>query len=316
LAIAMKNGKIVYRCYAGCTFEQIDSALRARGIDAFTAGPVDLAPEERRRLIELATRNPVKSREEEEEEKFLAAHVYRPRGEGEWWTDPRAIRRSGRSYKTTTFLYRDLDGYPLMAVHRLDKIDPTAPGKRKIMVPITPWAQIHDNRLVLPTRTSPTPRLPYGAETLGRPGTAWIVEGEKCRDALDALLQQKFPVLSFYGSSPRDADLAHLRERDSIVLPDFDDPGRRFADEVGNLLGDRNAQMSSTWRGPAKSTPPKGWDIADDVLGASPPGKPAFAPLTTGEFVRHAVTTMLNEKRPIWERIIRRAVAELRMRVG
>ena len=310
LSVMSRGGKLLYKCHAHCGFDQIAAAMRGMGIDPFTGGPAGATA-----TFEAPRREPSVSKEEREQALFLEQHAYEPYEHERWWEDPRAARPPGKGFSGTTYAYRDLAGVPTMMVHRFDKVDPAAPGKQKRMLPVSPWVQLADRRLVLPSRTSPQPRLPYGAETLSLPGTVWLVEGEKCRDALYALLGGTFPVLSFYGSSPGGSDVRALEGRASVTIPDYDKPGEKYAAELRAMLGAGNVRMRSTWRGGPSSRPPKGWDIADDILGKARPGKAEPGPMTPAYFVQHVVGQAASEADPAVAAALARAAAELRMRV-
>lgn len=77
----------------------------------------------------------------------------------------------------------------------------------------------------------------YGLAELGsQPGTVFIVEGEKCSDAVKWLGLQ--PVTSAHGArSAAKTDWSPLAGADRVViLPDNDDAGRRYADDVEAIV--------------------------------------------------------------------------------
>ncbi|HSW02182.1 MAG TPA: AAA family ATPase [Sedimentisphaerales bacterium] len=83
----------------------------------------------------------------------------------------------------------------------------------------------------------PTPRPLYRlVELLKRPGErVYVTEGEKAADAGWSL--GLLATTSPHGAqSAAKADWRALAGRDVVILPDNDDPGRRYADEVASLL--------------------------------------------------------------------------------
>lgn len=95
--------------------------------------------------------------------------------------------------------------------------------------------------------------------------TVWVVEGEKCADAL-----AEFGLVvttSGAATSAGAADWRRLAGRSVIVWPDNDDPGRGYADEVGGKLSalDCRVQVVDV----ARLNLPEGGDCAD-WLAANP----------------------------------------------
>lgn len=106
------------------------------------------------------------------------------------------------------------------------------------------------------------PRPLYGCERLAKqPGApVVIVEGEKCADALQAVLPDYVVLTWPGGSSPthiKKANWRPLSGRTVTVWPDADEPGRKAAGHIKKLNPD--AQIVDT------SSFTDGWDAADAI---------------------------------------------------
>ena len=309
LGIRASGNKLVYFCHAGCNFDQIASAIRSKGLDPFTGGPdTGWRPGDKPMgTTKAVTRGRT---EEEEEEIFLGKFTYDPECDPNWITYSSADRPPPYGYMHIRYVYRNKAGLAMMIVHRYDKVKPEVEGPRKSLLTISPWTRNTDGKLMLPARPCPSPKTPYGAESLALPGTVWIVEGEKCRDRLFTLLGGRFPVLSTYGSVPWMSDLTGLLERPSITIPDFDKPGAKYALDVAGIAGKFSTRIPSIWRGEPGTAPPAHWDIGDDIAGYSKrPDSPVFEALTIQEFAAHVARCVTSDSdKPD---IIRQAAAEL-----
>lgn len=77
---------------------------------------------------------------------------------------------------------------------------------------------------------------PYKAHRLAeyQASPIWIVEGEKC---VDALIQYGIPAVTSGGATSVDSvNWSILRDREVIIWPDNDDPGRQFANDLIHKL--------------------------------------------------------------------------------
>jgi len=96
----------------------------------------------------------------------------------------------------------------------------------------------------------PVHRLPHGAWAVGDPpgllplyrfdelpptGPVYVVEGEKCVDIMWSIGLPA--VTSAHGAdSPHKTDWTPLAERQVVIIPDADAPGRKYAQAVANIL--------------------------------------------------------------------------------
>jgi hypothetical protein len=285
LSIGIRNQKLVYKCHAGCSFDELANAIRNRGYNPFTAGPDDgwrpgdkhTGQPKRRPVINTVDEDAI----------FHSKFTYAPTTNPNWHNHPGARRLAPYGYGTTTYNYRSKHGHMAMIVHRHQKTDPTIEGRNKTFEPVSPWMNNETGKLHYIARACPYPVPPYGTETLKRRGVVWVVEGEKCRDAMDKFLRFTYPVISTYGSSPSVSDLSELLERYTIIVPDFDMAGQHYGTEMRTRLGKYSIVMPSIWRGPPNTSAPKTWDIADDINNKEAPIHGKFGALTHDEFLRH-----------------------------
>ena len=124
-------------------------------------------------------------------------------------------------YASKEYRYRGADGALLLIVRRYDTEDGgkqvvawtyRAPGQWEPKKPPKPWPL-------------------YGLEALAKDpdGLILLTEGEKAADAAGRLLPG-IGVTTLNGSgSAEDADLGPLAGRDVVLLPDADEPGRKYA---------------------------------------------------------------------------------------
>jgi putative DNA primase/helicase len=106
----------------------------------------------------------------------------------------------------------------------------------------------------------PLYRLP---ELLASHGTVYVVEGEKCADALAAI--GVVAITSIGGASNAHySDWKPLASRHVVIIPDADEQGAKYASDVAALMREAGAakahivSMAAIW----PEVPPKG-DIAD-----------------------------------------------------
>jgi putative DNA primase/helicase len=108
-----------------------------------------------------------------------------------------------------------------------------------------------------PRAGKPLYRLP---EVLATDGPVFIVEGEKCADALAAL--GVAATTSGAAKSASKADWKPLAGRTCVIWPDNDDPGDQYASDVATILQDLDCDVSLI-DVPALDLPGTGDDAAD-----------------------------------------------------
>lgn len=172
--------------------------------------------------------------------------------------------------------YRDAAGRLLGYVLRLDIIDRDTKRPKKIPLTVT-WCVGPEGEQRWCVQHFAAPRPLFGLDALAAKPFApvLVVEGEKCR-AAGACALTPYAVVSWPGGSKGLAfvDWSALRDRDVVLWPDADEPGRQamlgWIDHSG-VLHRGVAQLAH--RAGARSLryvdtegQPKGWDIADALL--------------------------------------------------
>ena len=197
-----EGGTVLLKCHAGCSTEQVLAALGLPIADLFPTIH-NLAPS-------LASR--------QEPSTFATA-------EG-------AVAAYRRGEPDRQWVYRDAEGNEVGRTLRWNS------QKGKVIRPIS---QSPDGwrKSAMP---APRPLLNLPGLRADEAPMVFIVEGEKCVDALTSL---GLPATtSVFGSEAAyKTDWAPLAGRDVIILPDNDEAGRRYAEDVRRILGRLNATV-------------------------------------------------------------------------
>jgi predicted P-loop ATPase len=152
----------------------------------------------------------------------------------------------------TLHVYRDIDGNPIGYVARYEH------GAKKFPIPF--FKKDAEGRYKAGAPRAPRPM--YGAERLKiHPSKkVWIVEGEKCADAINAL--GGVAVTSQGGSKVADkTDWSPLAGREVVIWPDDDGPGMMYQASVIAALSKSVRTMERIDPAPLKLG--KGGDVAD-----------------------------------------------------
>jgi hypothetical protein len=192
------------------------------------------------------------------------------------------------TFWSTNYTIRDEHGTPQAIHHRRDFIANGKQGKR------LPWHR-PDGQPSTRSEINPAELPPYGAELLKDNPTAMavLVEGEKARDALQAIVNPAEVVVlgtvCGAGKIPCRRSLEPLRGRTAVVWPDNDKQGREHMDGIAAVL----AELGCTVLVWAWNEAPAKGDAADYVaihggdlskLGPPMPWTPAPAgKVTAGE---------------------------------
>ncbi|MFN7022271.1 MAG: DUF3987 domain-containing protein, partial [Phycisphaerales bacterium] len=247
------DGRALVCCHAGCTVEAVLAALGLRPADLFTPDPSrrnGRAPKTRRRGDgDETTRKPARGGD--------SVTVASDATGGRTFPTARDVvaeleRRHGP--RSATWTYHDADGDPVGLVLRWN----TPTGKDVRPVSKTPGGWIIGGM--------PTPRPLYALpDLLALPpkSRVYIAEGEKAADAARAV--GLVATTSPHGAkSASKADWAPLAGHNVVVLPDRDDAGERYADDVARLAtaaGARSVRvvrLVELWAGM-----PEGGDLVD-----------------------------------------------------
>jgi putative DNA primase/helicase len=158
------------------------------------------------------------------------------------------------------WIYRDADNRDLMAVGRFDLPDGT-----KEFRPLRVVAAADGTPLGWSIGNPPAPLPLYGLDALPKTGRVYIVEGEKCVDAMRSI--GLAAVTSSHGAaSAARTDWAPLSGYNIVILPDRDEAGERYAVEVTRLLRELlPPAMVGIIRldEPRGERTPDGFDVAD-----------------------------------------------------
>lgn len=248
------DGRALVNCHAGCTIDSVCGAIGLRPADLFIPDPVrrdghatkpqQVSTSTENRLA-IPTRNSV--------------DVDAPKGGRTFPTAKVAVAELERRHgpRSTTWTYHDADGNPVGLVVRWN----TPTGKD-----VRPVSRKADGSGWC-IGGMPTPRLLYKLPDLlaTKPGDRiYVVEGERCADAARAM--GYVSTTSPHGSkSASKADWSPMAGREVVILPDHDDAGERYADDVAQLATAAGAKsvrivrIASMMDGKA----PAGFDVAD-----------------------------------------------------
>jgi hypothetical protein len=130
-------------------------------------------------------------------------------------------RQHGR--RSALWTYHDAAGEPVGLVVRWDKS-----GDKEIR----PVARFADGWRI---KAMPEPRPLYGLPDLAATKTVLVVEGERCADAA---LTLRFAATTSVGGSQaaNKTDWKPLAGKDVWILPDNDEPGRKYAETVASII--------------------------------------------------------------------------------
>lgn len=169
---------------------------------------------------------------------------------------PAPIRHRDHGAPSHVWRYHDAQGALLFAVVRFER-----DGGKQIL-PFTFGTM--KRRTGWHWRAPPAPRPLYGLDRLAaRPAAPVIVcEGEKAADAATALFADHVAITSPQGAhAARQADWTPLAEREVVIWPDADAPGRAYADEAARMARAAGAHRVRIVRVPDDW--PAAWDLAD-----------------------------------------------------
>ena len=231
-------GRVLLKCHAGCPFDAVLAALGLRAADLF---PDDARCSEHRRPARPSPRPPAgpagKAKPAFSTADAAAAEVARRAG----WAP------------TATWEYHDTNGDLVGLVIRFD--GPVGKTFR-------PVSRTTSGSWVCEGMPAPRPlyRLP---QVLAAEDPVFVAEGEKAADALVSLGLNA--TTSPNGSkSAGKADWSPMAGRNVVVVPDHDEPGARYADDVATLAAQARAErvvvvrLAELWPGI-----PEGGDAAD-----------------------------------------------------
>jgi putative DNA primase/helicase len=212
-----KDGTIGLHCHAGCSADEVCSALGLSVADLF----------------------PRKATPKRAAKRKAAARVAKPLTAAELEEARQAAKRLGPG---------SFSGFVLAAIYSYRDANGKTWGWRARYENKTGKKQIkpfhHDGsdwvlkEAPVPRKGKPLYRLP---EVMASEGPVFIVEGEKCADALAAIGISA--TTSGAAKSPAKTDWTPLAGRTCIIWPDNDDPGDEYAADVAELLANLDADV-------------------------------------------------------------------------
>ena len=163
---------------------------------------------------------------------------------------------------TDGWRYNDADGRLLGCVVRYDRTGSDGRSAKQIR-PFT-FCAGPDGQRQWRCKGFCEPRPLYGLDRLAaRPkAPVLVVEGEKTAEAASIRFPDHVVTTSPSGSNAaRKADWSPLAGRNVVIWPDADTPGKRYADDVVDMLRGVGAASVRLVRVPERF--PDGWDLAD-----------------------------------------------------
>ncbi len=209
------DGRVLLRCHAGCPVEDIVSALRLEMRDLM---PVDMST--------------VDKTHHSTPPKGVLSTIPKTKTPTTYATANEAIAQleSQLGKRTVSWPYHNAMGEPVGVMVRWN----TADGSKTIR-PVSH----NSSGWIIGGMTEPRPL--YGLpELASRPNErVYITEGEKAADAARSI--ELLATTSPHGSSSAGkADWLPLAGRDIVLLPDNDDAGTHYANDVTRILGELN----------------------------------------------------------------------------
>jgi hypothetical protein len=236
LSLSEKDGRLLWRCHAGCSQVDVRAELQKRGLLGKANG-ADHTATPRPKTEQADDWRPIAPVPEGAPEPTFTHKLY------------------GKPSRTWT--YRDAAGRALFHVARFDPA-----GKRKQIIPRC-WGTLN-GKIGWHWRHPATPRPLYRLDELtARPADpVLVVEGEKTADAATAELLPGYVVTTWPGGSnaTRMADWSTLKGRCIMIWPDHDEPGRKAAEAIGDALLGIAAEVRIV---DPPADLPEGWDLAD-----------------------------------------------------
>jgi hypothetical protein len=229
------DGKILLHCHAGCTSDEV---LQRSGLQQ-----ADLFPDARQRK-----QNPLKPTK-----KDGSADRGRP-GKQVFPTIPAVVDELTRKKGEPSHVwhYCDPANQEAGAVLRWD--GPDGKDFRPVSLTVDGWV----------IGAMPDPRPLYRLPSIVDAERIYVVEGEKCADALTTL-DVEATTCSGGSKAASKTDWLPLAGKDVCILPDNDEPGRKYAEQVAKILQTltppsqvRIVGMTALW----SEVPEKG-DVAD-----------------------------------------------------
>jgi 5S rRNA maturation endonuclease (ribonuclease M5) len=199
------DGRVLLYCHAKCALEAITSGLGITTADLFDK--------------EASTSRPAAP------PKASTKKAAPAKDDEAYATADAAQKAYGLGRPTTVHKYLDEHGVHVSSVIRWDP-----PNRKKVILPVSLFADgWRKNHMPAPRPLLDRRRI---VETAGR---VYVVEGEKCFDAASGLGLVATTSINGSGAA-KQTDWRPLAGREVVILPDNDDSGRKYAEEISRIL--------------------------------------------------------------------------------
>jgi hypothetical protein len=201
------DGRVLLKCHAGCDHKQIVAALRLEERDLFDADATPAAAT-KKAATPKAGKKPGQAYATADEAQKAYERQYGDR-----------LRR---------YCYDDAEGREVGRVLRWDRPD------GKVIRPLS----LHADGWRLEQMPEPRPlyRWPCRWEHEDAGERVYVVEGEKCCEAMRRTLGLMATTSSGGSNAASKSDWSPLAGREVVILPDNDDAGRKYAADVAAIL--------------------------------------------------------------------------------
>jgi ABC-type dipeptide/oligopeptide/nickel transport system ATPase component len=230
LSIRSPHGKILFKCHAGCTQQEVMKALQE----------LDLWP------------------------KKEASEAWRPiRPVPKGVALPTGVTHFKHGSPVRTWVYYEQDGSPIGLIHRFEKKNASG-GIDKTLIPMS-YCYSDQGGKKWTWKSFDKPRPFYNLPDFKNKELPVIVfEGEKAADAGKKLFEGKYICTSWPGGAAavKYSDVKLLKGRKVILWPDNDEPGWKAMNELAEMLIEQGDQPYMV---PVPPGLPEGWDVADDI---------------------------------------------------
>ena len=245
------DGRTLVHCHAGCRVDDIARALGLEVSDLFANGPGGQSERSSRSKRIVSTRN----------EAANPRKTASPRATSTW----QAAMPPTLGTPSMFWEYHNADGEIVQVVARWDRPDGGKEIRPAAVAPGGGWLG----------RATPEPRPMYNLPSVISADRLFVVEGEKCVDALISL--GLTATTSSLGAKAADkTDWTPLAGKQVIILPDHDDAGEDYARDVTRLAAEAGAKSVSVVRLTDHwADCPAGGDVADWVSASGDAAEPA-----------------------------------------
>jgi hypothetical protein len=199
-----RDGRVLLKCHAGCDHKKIVAALGLEERDLFDA---DATPTTTKKSSSTRPATPTGKA-------YKSANAAQKAYE-------RTLGEPAAVYE-----YRDASGHHVGSVLRWERRD------GKVIRPLS----LHADGWRLEHMSEPRPLYMANVVAQAHGSALCVVEGEKCVNSLSLGLSLLATTSAGGSNAASKSDWSPLAGREVVILPDNDDAGRKYADEVAAIL--------------------------------------------------------------------------------